>query len=255
MYIMYVDESGDSGLVNSPTSFFVLTGLVLHELRWESHLNNLIGFRRNLRQQFGMKLREEFHASELINKPGKLARRSKPDRLKMIRLFANLLPTMNDISLINIVVDKSTKTAGYDVFEMAWKTLIQRFENTVAHHNFPGPRNPDERGIIICDHTEDERLMQIIRKLHHHNPAPHTAELGTGYRNIPIQYLIEDPNFRDSGHSYFIQAVDLAAFLLYQHLQPSTYMRKKAGHAYFMRLQPILCTVASRGDPLGLVRL
>jgi len=72
------------------------------------------------------------------------------------------------------------------------------------------------------------------------------ADLGTGYRNIPIQYLIEDPNFRDSKNSYFIQAVDLAAFLLYQHLQPSTYMRKKAGHAYFIRLQLILGTVASR---------
>lgn len=255
MYLMYVDESGDSGLDKSPTMYFVLTGLILHELRWEANLNNLIGFRRNLRQQFGMKLREEFHASELINKPGELDRISKPDRLRMIRLFANLLPTMNDVSLINIVVDKSTKTAGYDVFEMAWKTLIQRFENTVATGNFPGPRNPDERGIIICDHTGDERLMQIIRRLHHPNPVPHTADPGTGYRNIPIQYLIEDPNFRDSGHSYFIQAVDLAAFLLYQHLQPSTYMRKKAGHAYFMRLQPILCTVASRGDPLGIVRL
>ena len=33
MYLMYVDESGDSGLVNSPTRYFVLTGMVVHELR------------------------------------------------------------------------------------------------------------------------------------------------------------------------------------------------------------------------------
>jgi len=29
---MYVDESGDPGLVGSPTEHFLLTGLVVHEL-------------------------------------------------------------------------------------------------------------------------------------------------------------------------------------------------------------------------------
>ncbi len=31
---MYVDESGDMGLVNSPTRFFVLSGVVIHEMRF-----------------------------------------------------------------------------------------------------------------------------------------------------------------------------------------------------------------------------
>jgi len=255
MYLMYVDESGDIGLDKSPTRYFVLTGLILHELRWETNLNNLIGFRRNLRQQFGMKLQEEFHASDLLSKPGNLDRISKPDRLKMIRLFTSLLPTMNDVNLINIVVDKSTKTTGYNVFEMAWRALIQRFDNTIQNRNFPGPRNPDERGMIISDHTDDKKLMTLLRKMRHHNPIPNVPEIGVGYRNIPIQYLIEDPNFRDSRHSFFIQAVDIAAFLLYQHLQPSAFMKKKAGKNYFLKLEPILCKFASRSDPLGIVWL
>lgn len=33
MYLMYVDESGDSGLLGSPTRYFVVSGIVLHELR------------------------------------------------------------------------------------------------------------------------------------------------------------------------------------------------------------------------------
>jgi len=34
---MYVDESGDSGLPSdgSPTRYFCLSGLVVHELRWQ----------------------------------------------------------------------------------------------------------------------------------------------------------------------------------------------------------------------------
>ncbi len=46
MYLMYVDESGDIGLTGSPTRYFVLTGLVLHELRWRQTLDELIAFRR-----------------------------------------------------------------------------------------------------------------------------------------------------------------------------------------------------------------
>jgi hypothetical protein len=69
-----------------------------------------------------------------------------------------------------------------------------------------------------------------------------------------VTNLIEDPYFKDSEHSYFIQAADLAAFLLYQKLSPSSYARKKGLTNYFDRLDPILCKVASRTDPQGIVR-
>jgi hypothetical protein len=67
--------------------------------------------------------------------------------------------------------------------------------------------------------------------------------------------VIEDPVPRDSEHSYLVQAADLTAFLLSQELAPNVYMRKKGGHNYSDRLKPILCTVASRRDPRGIVRL
>jgi len=52
MYLMYVDESGDIGLTGSPTRYFVLTGLVLHELRWRQTLDGLIAFRREQKNRF-----------------------------------------------------------------------------------------------------------------------------------------------------------------------------------------------------------
>jgi len=60
---MYVDESGDIGLTQSPTRYFVLCGLVIHELRWREYFDELLTFRRFLRQQYGLKLREELHAA------------------------------------------------------------------------------------------------------------------------------------------------------------------------------------------------
>lgn len=88
-----------------------------------------------------------------------------------------------------------------------------------------------------------------------YNPIPNQPLFGKGYRNMLLSNVIEDPNYRDSEHSYFIQAADLAAFLLYQHLTPSAYIGKKSGQNYFFRLEPILCKVASSSDLNGIVRL
>ena len=255
MYLMYVDESGDCGLVNSPTRYFVLTGLVVHELRWQAYLDQLIGFRQRIKQRFGLRLREELHASAMVNHPGLLVRIKRNERLVIVRAFADELAAMTDLNLINVVVDKPGKPGNYDVFGMAWKALIQRFENTLSHHNFSGPTNPDECGMLFPDHTDDKKLTGLLRQMRRYNPVPNQAIFGPGYRNLALSKITEDPNFRESDHSYFIQAADLAAFLLYQSLEPSGYMRKKGGHNYFQRLAPILCKAASSKDRQGIVRL
>jgi len=255
MYLIYIDESGDCGLKNSPTRYFALSGLVVHELRWKDHLEDMLSFRRQLRVRYGLKLREEFHASHFITKPGELRRIPRDQRLAMIREFATFLSRLRDINIINVVVDKAGKPERYGVFENAWQALIQRFENTISNHNFPGPANPDERGMILCDHTDDKKLFPLIRQMRRYNPVPNQPECSPGYRNLPLSYVIEDPVLRNSAHYYFIQAADLAAFLLYQYFQPNVYLRRKAGHRYLLRLDPVLCKVASPKHPLGIVML
>jgi hypothetical protein len=255
MYILYVDESGDTGLINSPTKYFILSGIVVHELRWATCLEQLTDFRKRMLVSYGLHLREEIHASEFICKPGNLQRIAKYHRLAILREFSKELSTMNDINIINIAVDKTNKPNTFNIFETAWKALLQRFENTIRHKNFPGPYNPDERGIIISDQNTNQQLKLIFRKMRKYNPIPNQAIYGVGYRNITLQYLIEDPNFRDSKDSYFIQAADLVAYLLMQKKDPNSYMRKKGGHNYFNNLDPILCKVACNTDPQGVVLL
>ena len=257
MYLMYVDESGDVGIHNSPTRYFVLTGLVVHELRWQTYFDQLFAFRKRMKNQFDLNLREEIHAASLINKPGELVRIPRHDRLSILRDFADELATMTDINIINIVVDKQNAILkpDFDVFELAWKTLIMRFANTLSHRNFRGPQNSDERGMLFPDHTDNKKLTLLLRQVRRFNPIPNQAQYGSGYRNILVGNIVEDPNFRDSSHSHYIQAADLVAFLLYQNLAPSGYMKKKSGYNYFQRLDGLLCKVASKSDPQGIVRL
>lgn len=255
MYLMYVDESGDVGTVNSPTRYFVLCGLVLHELRWAAYLDELVAFRRDIKAAFGLKLREEIHSSALINKPGTLARIPKHQRLEILRRMADKLGAMTDFSLICVVVDKNGKPPNYDVFFNAWQALIQRFENTLSHRNFQGPKNPDDKGMLFPDNTDNKKLVKLLRKMRVYNPIPNQAYFGQGYRNLVVRSVIEDANFRDSEHSYFVQAVDAGAYLLYQQCSPSKYMKSKSGQNYFKRLHPICCRVAAANDPVGIVRL
>jgi hypothetical protein len=261
LYLMYVDESGDIGLNNSPSSYFVLTGLVVHELRWRLYLDQLIDFRKRLNRLYGLGMRDEIHAAHFITRPGALARTiTRNNRLAILRNFADELASMAEMNIINIVVNKPRHYgSNYDVFNAAWRAPIQRFENTMSYRNFPGPANPDERGMIFPDHTDDKKLTKLLRQMRRWNPTPHSrsysASYGVGYRNMILTNIIEDPNFRNSEHSYFIQGADLAAFLLYQRLAPNAYMRRTGGHNYFSRIDPILCKVASGSDPQGIAYL
>ncbi len=256
MYLMYVDESGDPGMKNSPSRYFILTGLVVHELNQQACLDQLIAFRRRIRDSFGLKLRQEIHAYDFVSRhPGELSTIKKNDRLSIIRFFARELSSMPDLNIINVVVDKSERTEDYDPFDHAWTVLIQRFENTISYRNFSGARNSDDRGLILADRGEDLKLTRLLRRMRRYNPIPNRLAVGSGYRNLVISKIIEDPIFKDSRDSYFIQACDLAAFLMKQYIDPNTYMRKKAADRYWLLLDPILCKAASKEDPHGVVRL
>ncbi len=253
MYLLYVDESGDTGRKPGSSRYFVLSGFVVHELRWHQTLNSILGFRRELRNKYNLKLRHEIHAGEFvqgrINKVGI----SRSIRLRILREILDFEASLPDVSLLNVLVEKAGKPVDYPVFENAWRAMIQRFHNTISYRNFPGPANPDERGILLVDQTEEARLRRLTRRLGVYNPVPNLG--GGGYRMIPITTLIEDAVHRNSLHSLFLQLCDVNAYFLTQQERPIKYLRTKGGRNYFKRLNPILCKVASKPDPQGIVRL
>ena len=119
MYLMYIDESGDSGLADSPTTHFALSGLVVHESQWRNLTDKLAAFRKTMRSTYGLPLREEIHASQMIRRapvPGM----KRHIRLAILRNFLDEIARQNYVSITNVVVAKANKPAGYDVFENAW---------------------------------------------------------------------------------------------------------------------------------------
>jgi hypothetical protein len=252
MYLMYVDESGDTGLRGSPTRYFALSGIVVHELRWRRFIDRLISFRKTMRRVHGLPVRGEIHASDFINH--RAFNLDRYVRLAILRNALDELATLSYISITNLIVDKRGKPADYDVFQSAWGTLFQRFENTLVNGNFPGGHAAD-RGIIITDAVSGTKLTRLVRKMAVFNYIPHDPRYGGGARNVPIVRVIEDPHGKNSAETLPIQMCDVAAYFLHQRFAPNAYIKRKHAEHYFDRLKPVLNRRASRFNRLGIVVL
>ena len=250
---MYVDESGDIGaLPGSPTKYFVLSAIVLHELRWRSTLRELVAFRKHLKATKGLKIRDEIHCAHFINNPGSLVRIKRNDRLDIIKQSIDWLNLQPDISIFSVVVNKQNKPADYDIFDQAWNALLMRFENTLSHKNFPGPFNPEDMGMVLSDNTDGGKLRALLRKMRHHNYIP--SRFGEA-RNLKLRYIVEDPVLRDSQYSFIHQMNDVVAYCAKQLFDPNSYMRRKNGDRFYRRLRNVSLKIVSRQNDLGIVEL
>lgn len=252
MYFMYVDESGDPGISGSKTDHYILTGVVIHELSWRKTLDDLVEFRKAIRREYGWKVREEIHAQKMIN--GRISTNMGIDRnARFLILRKNLdwIASRLDMGIITVVVEKFGYQQASEVFEAAWSFLIQRFENTMNHRNFAGPKNSVDKGMIVPDNTDGETLRLLVRKMRHYNLVPSKFSLES--RNVPISSVIEDPVFKDSRHSYFIQLADVCAYFARQYLKPNKVVRKQGAKTYYERLRPVLVKKAASNNLLGMV--
>lgn len=247
---MYVDESGDPGNNTAQSDYFCLTGMVLHEGEWKNFIDASTRFRRTVKDAYGYPVRSEIHAVKLLRHSEFSIEKYR--RLAILRNYLDELAKMNFISFTNIVVDKRGKPADYDVFGSAWRTLFQRFENTLIHGNFPGGYKRSF-GIVFTDATNGEKLAAIMRKMSVYNPIPSRG--AQSFRNIPISRVIEEPSTRNSAHSLPIQACDVVAYFLHQSLKPNAYVKKSGAQNYFSRLESVLNKSASTSHPLGIVTL
>ena len=177
---MYVDESGDLGLVGSATSYFALSGLVIHESRWRDFVTVMKAFRQTLRATYGLPVRLEIHAYDYMRSPP-VPKMPPHVRLAILRNMLDEPAKFPDISITNVVVRKTGKPATYDVFENGWRALFQRFENTLKNGNFPGAHRNDH-GLVFTDATNGAALSKLMRTMAVHNPVPNQGWAGPGYR-------------------------------------------------------------------------
>jgi hypothetical protein len=244
---MYVDESGDPGTHPYSSPHYILSGLVVSQNEWDTYLIRLKAFRKNIKNKYGLNQRTEVHTAELIrvNQLVEYKKIFKTKRIEIIKDYCSQIPIIfSTATVINICL-KISDFPNQDIFELAWKRLLQRYDTFLK-------KTASDKGIIVADDTDSNKLMALQRKMRIYNPTP--SHFNKEPYNAPIDNILEDTFSRHSHHSYFLQTADVIAHTLYRKEFPKGSLKKYGLENQFQKLEPILLKNASKTDEYGIVR-
>jgi Protein of unknown function (DUF3800) len=212
VFFAYVDESGNAGFPGSRT--YVLGCVMVEDQHWPNTFDRLIEFRRWLRNSFGVPVRAEIKANFLLQNTGPFARLalSESARFAIYRQSMRLQPKLG-LRTFAILVDKDNLKSnhpGRTAPDVAWEYLLQRLERFTT------------RGSTHVHVSHDEGIGEQIRKWARKARRAGSAgsRYGTGVLRLPFARLIDDPVFRDSAQSYFVQLADLSAYAAFRRIYP-----------------------------------
>lgn len=213
MYFAYVDESGNSGWNGSRT--FTLGCLLVEAERWPDIFDDVLDFRRSLRDKFRLPVRAEIKANFLIRNGGPLRplALSESARFSIYRSHMRLVPKLG-CHAFAIVIDKNkmkaTNKTSTDPRDVAWEFLLQRLERfTTKGKTFIS---------LIHDEGHEDRVRALARKARRAGTAG--SAFGSGSLKRPARRLLDDPVPKKSHESYFLQFGDLIAYAAFRKIVP-----------------------------------
>ena len=188
MYLTYFDESGDTGVVNSPTAWFVLNAVLVHETAWLETLDALRAFRRGLRTKYGIPVQNEIKALDFRYGRGPFTglHVSRKQRFDIYRQFMEFEATLK-VRTFSVAIGKAGASArGWEPRTVAWQLAIERVQRFCESNDDYATIFPDEgHGFFI------RTLMRQMRRSHY---IPN--RFGGPARLLRIQRVLEDPNER-----------------------------------------------------------
>lgn len=216
----------------------------------------MIDIKRALRQNYGLRVRDELHGAELIHPRGNQAYKRIGNRKHRTDLYGYALrevaAQMPQTKIVNVHLNKaspyyvSSTAKGADPEERAWEWLIQRFSNHLSRDC------GGDLGMILADETNEVKVRRVVRKIRVHNQV---GSMYGGSYSVSVNNIVEDPVMRNSQHSYFVQIADLVSHALYRKLYPKGSYRKYNIDRLFDLVDPLLLKAANRRDPRGVVHL
>jgi hypothetical protein len=206
MYLAYFDESGDPGLTNSPTTFFVLSCVMVHHSKWQASLDALVELRRLLRKQYGIPMADEIKAIDIRQGHGALRGLRFPPARRLLayrRLLRWADAALPDVKIFAVALDKARASAnGFEPRETAWDFALERVQTKC--------RKEDEHAMVFPDEGHAALIRRLMRRKRRHNRVP--KKWGAGSIEAQMERIIEDPSDRRSIDSYFIQLADWCSF-------------------------------------------
>lgn len=275
--LFYIDESYDD-------KKFCLSAIAIRHAEWKECFNLVREHRKRLKIDYGIYLRKEIHATDFVAGRGKISDREigKWERSRLFLGLLQLVARLPKVLCFNVCLDTSKHA---DPEMTAWDRIINRIERSMlGFENQEIPLRRDltaeasiaisedranklrerlnsyrARAIIAADEGRELDVRRAIRKMSVFNPIPSQLGMwatGQSTKNITTERIIEDPIFKPSDQSYFIQLADCVAFsLLKRETTPSERIKKYGINEMFDQAIAGICyKKTSQKDPLGIVR-
>lgn len=153
VYLLYVDESGDTGAKGS--ELLILTGAALFEGKWRWIRGDL----EKLLERFfpdATQRPRELHAAEIRKGRSEYSKLSQARRDELLRDACGLLTELkaNEVCLFSIIVDKrwwfghNPAKAGDDLYVEMFEDLVSRFDQFLRRRHIEAQTS---KGLIVAD--------------------------------------------------------------------------------------------------------
>jgi len=238
VYLVYADESKDA-----TKKLGIFCWVLVRDDQWFKAFDYWQQYRRMLRETHGIFVKKELHARAFISGRGRYSKEiQRPETrraiyLQSLKWFADHLP-------IKLMFGKFHFQYELRVFERT----INRINATMKSHG--------ARALIFWDEGKQVTYTKMCRKLRVHNYIASmygTWEDGTKAKNIPAQLILEDPVFKKSEESPFIQIADLCAYALLRREVPIESKRLGGLQSAFGLLKPLCMPEVFRKNKEGII--
>jgi hypothetical protein len=207
--IAYVDESGDTGLIQLGGSLTYTLGCILIDAdQWPRAFEEMLTFRRRLKATFGVPVRAEIKANYLLRNRGAFLQLGLGAGARYIIYRAHMqqLERLHARAFAVVVDKRDSALSPASYFNLAWEGLLQRLERTSTREG--------ATFIVVHDEGENRAVRRWVRKSRRYLTAG--SAYGTGSLQFAARLLVDDPVPRQSDASYFVQAADLVAYAAFR---------------------------------------
>jgi len=236
MHLIYIDDSHEG-------NFNIFSAIAIPDDQWSDVFKAIRGWRQKIKDSDDIYVYKELHAWKFVSGRGRIAP-SIVTKWRRSQLFKEALRFLSKQQHIRIFNSCSSNPV------YAFERLLNRINRTM--------KTWASRAIIICDEGKEDEYIRLVRKMSVHNPIPSQfgawLDTGKATKNIPIDRIIEDPFFRSSSKSYFIQMADFCAYALLRREKRLAAKDKYLLHEAFDVLKPVCVKAASPKDPFGIIR-
>jgi hypothetical protein len=235
VWLIYIDDSGDQ-------YHAVFSAIAIHQDAWKKFYHDFKAFRADMRKEYGLFVKKEWHATEFLGGRGHISDRvvRKYDRNVVFQRTLTFLAG----SGARLFPAKDSKNLELRIFER----LLTRIDRTMEEWK--------DVALVISDPGKEGEYRKLLRKMGVYNPIPSAygvwLDTGNFSKNIPTNRIVEDIFFRDSASSYFIQLADFCAYALFRSEEVLPSRNKYKLHEAFDILAPICIPEIFKKDPRGL---